>query len=219
MNLSTHILNDIPIQNISQKIGILKEMFNELTLTHIPIEKDGFYIGCISENDLRCFDEEKHLEDYRYALTPFFIKEKEQLLNILKVFANHDTNLLPVLEEETNSYLGYLELNDIMGVLDDTPFFSEEGNIMVVEKRVSDFSFSEISQIVESNKGNLYGAYMSKMSNDIAQITIKTSLSNMNEILQTLRRYGYKIISEHQEDSFLQNLKQRSEYLNKYLNI
>ena len=41
----------------------------------------------------------------------------------------------------------------------------------------------------------------------------------INEIIQTFRRYNYEIISEHQEDAYIENLKERSDYLDKYLNI
>ena len=41
----------------------------------------------------------------------------------------------------------------------------------------------------------------------------------MNEITQTFRRYGYVIISENEDDTYLTNLKERSDYLEKYLNI
>jgi serine phosphatase RsbU (regulator of sigma subunit) len=44
-------------------------------------------------------------------------------------------------------------------------------------------------------------------------------ISFLNEIIQTFRRYNYEIISDHQEDSYLLNLKERSDYLDKYLNI
>jgi hypothetical protein len=39
----------------------------------------------------------------------------------------------------------------------------------------------------------------------------------MNEIIQTFRN-NYEIISEHQ-DNYINNLKERSDYLDKYLNI
>ena len=39
----------------------------------------------------------------------------------------------------------------------------------------------------------------------------------MNEIIQSFRRYNYEIISEHQEDNYLNTLKERSEYLDIYL--
>lgn len=42
----------------------------------------------------------------------------------------------------------------------------------------------------------------------------------MNEsAIQTFRRYNYEIISEHQEDTYITNLKERSDYLDKYLNM
>lgn len=219
MSLSEVLINDVSIQPVTQKIKILKKIFGNLTYSHLPVERDGVYIGSVSEADVHCFDAEKTLEDYLYTLTPFFVKKNESLLNILRIFAANDTNLLPVLDEDTNTYLGYFELIDIMAAIEKAPFFGEEGNIIVVEKGVKDYSFSEISQIVESNDGQIYGCYISKISDGLVQITIKIGQSLMSEILQTFRRYDYKIISEHEEDSFLQNLKERSEYLNKYLNI
>ncbi len=219
MTISAHILNDIAIQPITQKVRVLKELFNELTCSHLPIAKDGTYIGCVSENDLRCFEGEKTLADYQYAITPFFVKKTDPILDILKAFAVNDTNLIPVISEKNKHYLGYFELIDILNILKDTPFLIENGNIIVVEKSEHDYSLSEISQIVESNEGKIYGSYISAFTNGITQITLKISESRLNEILQTFRRYGYRIVSEHQEDSFIQNLKERSDYLNKYLNI
>ncbi|MES2486331.1 MAG: acetoin utilization protein acuB, partial [Bacteroidota bacterium] len=44
-------------------------------------------------------------------------------------------------------------------------------------------------------------------------------LGGLSEIIQTFRRYNYDIITEHQEDAYLNTLKDRSDYLDKYLNI
>ncbi|MFY7739856.1 MAG: acetoin utilization protein acuB, partial [Flavobacterium sp.] len=51
------------------------------------------------------------------------------------------------------------------------------------------------------------------------QITIKIALGSMNDIIQTFRRYNYEIVSEHHEDNYLNSLRERSDYLDKYLNI
>src|SRR5699024_11645350 len=105
MTISEYIINDIDIRPLNQKVGDLKDMFNELTCSHIPIEKDGHYIGCISENDIRCFEDEQTLEEYRYALDPFYTRDNMPLLDIIKSFVHNDTNLLPVLSREENAYL------------------------------------------------------------------------------------------------------------------
>ena len=90
---------------------------------------------------------------------------------------------------------------------------------MIVEKGIHDYSFSEISQIVESNDGKLLGAFISKMDSDLVRITIKVGNASINEVIQTFRRYSYNIISGHQEDSYIESLKDRSQYLDKYLNM
>ena len=98
-------------------------------------------------------------------------------------------------------------------------FFAENGGILIVEKGVQDYSFSEISQIVESNDGKLLGAFISKIENDVAQITLKIGNTSLNDVMQTFRRYSYNIVSGHEEDTYLEGLKERSDYLKKYLDI
>lgn len=211
-------LNDVAIRHFSDKIGDLQNDFNQLTYSHLPVENNGIYMGCISENDIRCFDAEKSIEDYQYALEGFFVRDTDYWLDILESFAQNNSNILPVLDGE-NEYLGYVELNEIMGIFNETPFLNETGNIIVVEKGFKDYSLSEISQIVESSNVHVLGLFVSKIENDLAQITIKINPTGLNEVIQSLRRYGYNIISQHQEDAFNKNLRDRSKYLDKYLNI
>ncbi len=218
MSMTEYILNDVGILNVSEKIGTVKKLFNQLTYTHLPVESEGIYLGCISENDVRCFDDDKTLDEYRYALEGFYVRENNYWLDSLESFAQNNCNILPVLDEDSK-YLGYFELSEIITLFNETPFLNEAGNILVVEKAFKDYFFSEISQIVESNNAHLLGAFVSKVEEEMAQITLKISPSGMNEIIQAFRRYGYIIISDHQEDTFNKNLKDRSKYLDKYLNI
>jgi hypothetical protein len=78
---------------------------------------------------------------------------------------------------------------------------------------------SQIAQIVESNNGKLLGLFVSEADVESVQITIKIALGSMNNIIQTFRRYNYEIVSEHHEDNYLNSLRERSDYLDKYLNI
>ncbi|MBT8267204.1 MAG: acetoin utilization protein acuB [Bacteroidia bacterium] len=218
MPLSEYIINDIRPIAIKSKVKQAQELFSQLTYSHIPIEKDGVYIGCLSETDVHCFDSDKTLDQYVYAAEGFHVWRHNIWLDVLEAFAQNDSNIMPVLDDK-NNYLGYYELNDIISLFNDTPFFSEPGGILIVEKGYNDYSFSEASQIVETNNAKMLGAFVSKIENDVVQLTIKINNTGMNEIIQAFRRYGYNIISGHQEDVFLKNLKDRSDYLNKYLNL
>ena len=218
MTIEPYIMNDIPIQSIHGKIADMLELFDQFPHSHIPIEKNGNFVGCLSENDARSFESSKTIGDYLYALENFSVHEEDAWLSVLEIFAQNRTTLMPVLNAEKH-YVGYVELNDVIGLFNIIPFLSEPGGILVVEKGFTDYSFSEICQIVESNSGKILGLFISRIKNEMAQITLKIGSSGLNEIIQSFRRYGYKIVSHHQEDVYRENLKERSEYLQKYLGI
>ncbi len=218
MSLTDYIINDIELLSGKTSIKDVKALFSQFTYSHLPVEKDGIYYGCLSETDVHCYDSYKNVEDYLYSLEGFYVRNDVLWLDVLEVFAQNETNILPVLDKN-NVYLGYYELNDIITLFNATPFFSENGNLLVVEKGYNDYSFSEVSQIVESDNAKLLGVFVSKLKNDVVQLTLKINNSDLNAIIQSFRRYGYNVVSQHKDDAFVQNLKERSEYLNKYLNI
>lgn len=218
MNTESYIINDIKPFELNASIKEVQTAFNQLTYSHVPVSKGGIYIGCISETDAHCFEGDKLLSDYQYALEDLHVRKQSNWLDILEAFAMHASNIMPVLDAN-NNYLGYYELGDIMDLFNDTPFLNEAGGIIVVEKGSSDYSFSEICQIVETNDGKILGVFISKIENDLTQATVKIGHTGMNPIVQTFRRYGYNVVSEHEEDKMLRDLKERSDYLDKYLNI
>lgn len=218
MNTQQYIINDIKPFEVTTKIKDVQNMFNQLTSSHILVKKKAEYIGCISENDVHSFDGNKLLSDYLIALEYFFVRDNTNWLDILEAFALHNSNIMPVLGKD-NKYLGYYEFSDIMSLFNNTPFLNEVGGIIVVEKGIREYSFSEICQIIESNDVKILGVIISKIENDNIQATIKIGNTGMNAIVQTFRRYNYNIISNHEEDKFLEDLKDRSKYLDRYLNI
>ena len=218
MNTLNYIINDIEPANVDSPIRDVQTIFNQLTYSHLPVFRDGEYVGCISETDAHCFESDKTLSDYQYALEAFHVRKQTNWLDILEAFALNASNIMPVLDDN-NRYLGYYELGDIMSLFNDTPFLNEAGGIIVVEKGSGDYSFSEICQIVEAEGGKILGAFISKIENDVTQATIKIGHTGMNSIVQTFRRYSYNVVSEHEEDKMLKDLKERSDYLDKYLNI
>ncbi|SDR67002.1 CBS domain-containing protein [Formosa sp. Hel1_31_208] len=218
MPLKEYIINDIKPLNIDDKVSDVQMIFNELTYSHIPVESNGTYQGCISATDAHCFESQKTIADCNYALEGFYVRPQTNWLDVLETFAQNSCNIMPVLDER-NNYLGYYELSDIIGLFNETPFFAEPGGILIVEKSIQDYSFSEISQIVESNDAKILGAFISKMDGDLIQITLKIGNIGLNEVIQTFRRYSYNIISGHEEDTYVESLKERSDYLKKYLDI
>jgi predicted transcriptional regulator len=217
-DITHYINNDFKPIDSFETIEAVQDFFAGLNFSHFPVVENNIFIGSIAAADVETFDSHKNVADYKYTLERFFARKSMIWLDVLEVFAKNHTNVIPILDEN-NIYAGYYEMEDIMKFFQETPFLKEPGGIIIVQKGLLDYSMSEIMQIVESNNGKVLGAFISDASLDNVQITVKIGLGAINEIIQTFRRYNYEIISEHQEDTYINNLKERSDYLDKYLNI
>ncbi|NMH27448.1 CBS domain-containing protein [Flavobacterium silvaticum] len=217
-DVTQYLNNDFRAIDSSETLSSVKDFFADGHFTHFPVTENDIYIGSIGADDADTFEDDKQLSHYRYALEGFFARTNMFWLDVLELFAINATNVIPVLDE-SNKYVGYYEMADIVRLFNETPFLKEQGGIIVVEKGVADYSIGQITQIVESNNGKILGLFISESTVDTVQVTIKIAIGGINEIIQTFRRYDYEIISEHQEDNYLRNLKDRSDYLDKYLNI
>jgi len=216
--ITDYITNDYKPLTSDETVVTAKDFFAGELFSHFPVLEESIYIGSMSVEDVETFDDDKLLSHYRYAMQGFYARTNMIWLDVLEVFARNHTNVIPVLDDN-NLYVGYYEIADIIKLFNDTPFIKEQGGIIVVEKAINGYSIGQIVQIVETNNGKILGLFISDTTVDKVQITIKLALGGMNEIIQTFRRYDYEIISEHQEDNYLNNLKERSDYLDRYLNI
>ncbi len=219
MQALDYISKDIKPIRLIDNVKKVKLLFEQVTFTHLPVINKNIFCGSIARNDIEFIGKtDRKIEELRKYLKPLYILENVNWFEVLQTFANNNCNLLPVLNMQ-KKYVGYYELNDFITIFNGTPFLHEEGVILTISKGINDYSFSEISQIVETNNATLFGAFVSKIEDETATITLKLSPHDINNTMLSFRRYGYLILSETHEDKYLDNLKDRSDYLEKYLNI
>ncbi len=218
MDIQSQILSSVPVFKMSDRVDDAIEYFKGTTYTHVALTEKRVFMGLLAENDLDIFEKGKQIKVYRESMESFYVREDTGWLDVLEAFARNEANIMPVLDK-ANRVIGYYDLTQTIRIFIDTPFFKEPGGILVIAKAIKDYSFSEIAQIVESNNTKLLGAFITDARNDVIQITIKIGTLHVNEVVQTFRRYNYSILFGNNDDRFLQNLKERSNYLDKYLNV
>jgi predicted transcriptional regulator len=219
MNITDYIQNKIKPLRLKSSVETAKKLFDTFPVTHFAVVEDTKLLGCFAQDDIQTISNKTvDLFAHTHLLNSFFADEKATVLELLKIFADNDTTLIPILNKE-KKYIGYYDLSDILEVFSASPFMTENGETLVVQKMISDYSMSEISQIVESNGGALLGIYLSEQQKDFVQITLRISTEDIHEIVHAFRRYDYKIISMHENDIYLEDLKSRSDYLQKYLDM
>lgn len=219
MNITEYILKDAVTFHSEDAIEFVLENTQKQLFTHALIVEDKKLICTIPIRDIDTLEENaKKINEISYLNEYFSSHIDDTLFEILNFFTRNETNILPVIDADHN-YLGYYDLNDVLNFFSDSPFFNEEGIALLIEKTTKNYSFSEITQIVETNNAKLFGLYVSNINETNTQITLKVRTENINELIQSFRRYDYNILSNHSDDDYLEDLKNRSQYLQKYLNI
>ena len=205
--------------SLKSNVDAAINLFDNFPITHFPVIEDGKLLGSFAEDDMHTtVDVNQELVTCAHLLNSFFADEKATVLELLKIFADNDTNIIPVLNDK-KEYIGYYDLRDVLDVFSTSPFMIEDSETLIIEHSKNDYSMSEVTQIVESNNGKLLGLYISEQNNDFVQLTLKIVSEDIHEIIHTFRRYEYKIVSTHENDIYLEDLKNRSEYLQRYLEM
>ncbi|MDG2280611.1 MAG: CBS domain-containing protein [Flavicella sp.] len=219
MKLEDYISNDLPTLNFNESVLDSKLKTKDQRVSHFPVTLNNKLYGSLPESDLQTFsDDSKLISEFQYTLEAFFATEEDTILDLLTLFAVNETNILPVLNSN-KEYIGFYELNDILNFYAETPFFNEDGIVLILEKDSATYSISEITQISESNNALILGLHVSFKNEKTSQVTIKIKTDIIDEIIQSYRRYEYNVISNHEDDSYLEDLKNRSNYLQRYLSI
>ena len=215
MFIKDYISKDYQAFNTSDRIEDANEFAKEFGYTHIFVKKKGIYQGAISQSFLE-ESPDGDLNSLAIHFERFAIIEDGNLLDSIKLFHTFNSNVVPVISK-TEKYLGYLSCDDIFSEFSKYPLFSENGAIMIVQTTDRTYSFTEISKIVESNNGKIFGTYINKITDDFTQITLKITTDNLVSIQETFERYGYIIVHKYFNDEKDDLMKERFGFFQKYL--
>lgn len=218
MGNELHITTDFESFTPQTSVSFAIDFLNKNHFSHFAVTNTTMFMGMVAKEKLLAIeDKQQKMEDIAYLFQHFYIESPLNILDYLSLFATNRTNVIPVINHQT--YVGYITLHHILHQNNDLPILTEKGFTLVVEKEAFEYSFSEVSQIVENNSGKIMGCFLLEVSDAQAKLLVKFKAPNVNEIIQTFRRYDYQIVSKHSEDYHLEYLEENSEYLEKYLNI
>lgn len=208
------------ISSLEAKTSVkqLIDIMQSLEVSHYPIQNHGIFWGMIYLEDLFSINENDTILEHLYLLQPFFIREDFNGMQLYENFYKNDANILPVLSFN-NKFLGCILLKDMSKITMQIPMFKEEGCSLIISTPTPNYSLGEVARIVENGNGKLLGVFITEINAMRTEISLKFNALNINDIIQTFRRFDYEIVSKHSEDLLAEELKDHSEYFDKYLNI
>jgi acetoin utilization protein AcuB len=193
---------------------------DEFKVSHLPVLKNGNFVGVISEADIL---DKLNLEDtldklFDHLPRPY-VKDSAHIYEVLAKISEHKLSVLPILDE-TEKYLGCTTIHHLITEMANTGSIKESGGIIVLEVNAIDYSMAQIAQIVESNNAKILSSYiMSPSDSNKLEVTLKINQIELDRIIRTFERYDYTIKASFQKSSGDEDVQFRYDALMNYLNF
>lgn len=210
----------IPFLRPGDKVYQALELMNENNVTHLPLVEGEKYIGLISEEDLlQAENDNSPLSEMEQSFSNVCVKEEEHFLKAVQLAAESGISVVPVVSEE-NDLLGAVTYNDLLKFSSDFMSLSEPGGLIVLEIESNQYSFNEISKLVESNDAQITQL---NTSNDpatgVMQVTIRINKPEVSDIVASFQRHEYNVKYFFGEELYTNELKSNYDNLMNYLKI
>lgn len=218
--LAAQLINSgFPAVNLFDKVSLALQLMDEYDVFHLPVLSAEKYAGIISKEDLLDADENNLLASLEAELLPVSVKGEEYFLAALKLIADHELSLLPVVNEQTE-LTGVIPARELIRTLSVYLGNDTRGGIIVLEINKRNFSFGEISRLVETND-----AYITQLNTftepetGLMVVTLKINRIEISDIVATFQRYEYGIKYYFGEESYANELRANYNHLISYLNM
>ena len=210
----------LPYLHLDDKVYQALQLMNDNHVTHLPIAEGDKYVGIVSEDDLlQAENDNAPLRDLEQSFAAFSVKGDEHFLKAVQVAADNGLSVVPIVSEE-NELVGTVTYTDLLRNASDFMSLNEPGGLIVLEINTNQYSFNEISKLVESNDAQITQL---NTSNDpetgVMQITIRINKPEVSDIVATFQRYDYNVKYFFGEELYANELKSNYDNLMNYLKI
>lgn len=218
--LSSQLIHTtFPVLNLQDKVSFALQLMEDYDVIHLPVSSEEKFVGVVKKDDLLDVDENTVVA----ALQDFFlikcVKEDEHFLAVVKLASENSLALVTVVNANSE-IIGSISISEILLSVNNFLGNDEPGGIIVLEMDRRNFSFGELSRLVETND-----AYVTQLNTSIDKTTgllfatIKVSKNEISDIIATFQRYDYNVKYYFGEEQYANELKDNYNHLMAYLSM
>lgn len=218
--LASQLINSgFPAINLFDKISLALQLMDEYDILHLPVLSEEKFAGIISKDDLLDADETRLVAAVESSLQKISVKGEEYFLSALRLIAENELTLLPVVNEQAE-LAGVISSKDLLRRLSSFVGNEDKGGIIVLETDKRNFSFGEVNRLVETND-----AYITQLNTytepdtGLVVITLKVNKIEISDIVATFQRYDFVVRYYFGEETYANELKENYNHLLSYLNM
>lgn len=214
------VSSDYPTLSLNNDVRAAGALFEKSQHSEIPILEEEKLVGILSFDSLAEFSLDTKLADIENRMTRIFVLYDGYFLSALKLMSISEKKIIPVLTKD-GDYCGVITRDSILKTLE--TFLDVKhgtGGLIVLQMDKINYSFAEISKLVESNDTEIVqlNTYVDPVSQAFT-VAIRVGRTDISDIVSTLQRYDYHVAYYFGEELYENELKRNYEALMNYLNI
>ena len=217
--------HDVPILKASDTARQAMDVLNDMDVNIMPViePRTRKLVGLVHK---KTFDT-INFEDYSTKKLcdldlqdPLKVFARQHLFEAVRLMLQHELCLIPVVDQEM-TYLGLLRKEKVLEVLSHMLNLAEYGSVITVELAERDYTLSELVQLIEVEEANILGITVEVPANeeDTYSVSFKLNVEDLSRVTSALRRYGYVISSETEDQNYNIDFEERAGELLNYLDM
>ena len=194
-------------------------LMEELRVNHLPVVRNGFYLGILSEKEILNWNNEKEfIEEHLEEITAPSVNGTQHLFDIIEELEKFSLTVIPVLDEKKH-YLGSITNRKLLYTIAKSTSIQSNGGVIVLRMNQNDYQMSEIARIIENNNTQILSSYITSIPDALQiELTLKLNTIEINSIVKDLERFDYNISASFNSEEANDDLTDRYESLMRFLN-
>ncbi|MBI1341902.1 MAG: CBS domain-containing protein [Terrimonas sp.] len=210
----------LPHLQLQDKVFNALQLMNDCHVAHLPLAHEGLYIGLVSEEDLlQTPDDTVEIRAVKESFPLIKVLPDDHFLKALHITAEGKLTVIPVVSPD-NELMGSVSYRELIKQASEFMNVKEPGGLVVLEMEAREYSFSEISRLVETNDAQItqLNTYTDPETG-LMQVTFKINKVEISDIVATFQRYEYNVKNAFGEEFYENELRNNYDNLMNYLKI
>ncbi len=210
----------LPILHLHDKVFNALQMMNDCHVTHLAVDDEGKYVGTVNEEVLmQAPDDTVEIRELKDSFAAYSVNQNDHFLKALQLAVENRLSIVPVVDE-SKELLGVVSYREMLKQASEFVNVKDPGGLIVLEMETTNYSFSEISRLVETNDAQITQLNThTDPQTGLMQVTIKINKTEISDIVATFQRYEYTVKYYFGEEMYENELKSNYDNLMNYLKL
>ena len=213
------ISSSLPVLSPADTLHHALQLLAEYHLFQLPVVNGDKYIGLVSEDDiLNANDDTVAVQQLENRFSKVAVHANNHFMEAIQMCNDYGLGVVPVVDKDLE-WVGAIPATGLLKQLGKMTGADEPGGLIILEMNRTDFSFSEISKLVETNDAQITQLNTYRDSQQQLHVTVKVNKFEISDIVATFQRYEYTVKYYFGEELYENELRSNYDHLMNYLNM